>query len=200
MRVLALATRNPGKAREFRDLLAGLPFEIRTLDDYPEVPPPPEEADTFEDVARAKAAFVAEATGEAALADDSGLEVDALDGAPGVRSARFLGEDATDAQRNAKILKLLASVPDEGRGARFKAAVAVAESGGIHRVFVGTVEGRIARAARGEGGFGYDPIFELPDGRTLAEYALGEKNRISHRARAFAAARPMLESLAGHSG
>ncbi|MDR7415970.1 MAG: XTP/dITP diphosphatase [Armatimonadota bacterium] len=198
MRVLVVATRNEGKLRELRRLLEDLPFELRSLQDYPHLPPVPEEGSTYAENATRKALAVAQATGEISLADDSGLEVDALDGEPGVHSARFLGQDATDAERNAEILRRLAGVPWERRTARYRAVVAVALPDGTVRTFEGTCEGRIALEPRGSGGFGYDPIFYVPDlGRTVAELLPYEKDRISHRGKAMAQAREFLRSLAG---
>jgi XTP/dITP diphosphohydrolase len=195
-RRLVLATRNPGKVREFTAMLRDLPVAVLTLDDLPAVPLLDEPGETFEANAAAKAVAVARRTGMLALADDSGIEVDALGGAPGVHSATFLGPGATDADRNAWVLERLRDVPPERRGARYRAVVAVATPDGSVRTFEGRWEGRIADAPRGAGGFGYDPIFLLPElGRTAAELSLDEKNRRSHRARALAAARAYLEAL-----
>ncbi|MDR7556547.1 MAG: XTP/dITP diphosphatase [Armatimonadota bacterium] len=196
--MLVLATRNPGKVRELLMLLGDLPLQVRTLDDFPDIPPLEEPGETFEDNAVLKAALVARLTGEVALADDSGLEIDALGGAPGVRSATFLGPRATDADRNAWVLERLRDVPAERRSARYRAVVAVATPQGDVCTFEGRWEGRIADAPRGTGGFGYDPIFLLPEvGKTVAELSLEEKNRHSHRAQALAAARACLQALAG---
>lgn len=195
-RRLVLATRNPGKVREFRALLRDLPLVLLTLDDFPALPPLHEPAQTFEGNAAAKALAVARFTGTLALADDSGLEIDALGGAPGVRSATFLGPEATDDDRNAWVLERLRGVPQERRTARYRAVVAVATPEGSVRTFEGRWEGCIAAAPRGRGGFGYDPIFLLPElGKTVAELPLAEKNRRSHRARALTAARAYLEAL-----
>ncbi len=196
--VVVLATRNPGKVRELESLLADLPVRLQSLIDFPQIPPLPEEGDTYAANAASKAVAVARATGQAALADDSGLEVDALDGAPGVRSSRFLGEEATDAERNAAVLERLRDVPAEARTARFRAVVAVALRDGTVRTFEGVVEGRIADRPAGETGFGYDPIFLVPQfGRAMAELGPEVKNRISHRAQAVRAARTYLSTLAG---
>jgi XTP/dITP diphosphohydrolase len=194
---LVLATRNPGKIAELGALLGALPLEVRSLRDFPQVAELPEESDTYVGNAVSKAVAAARATGYPALADDSGLEVDALGGAPGVHSARFLGPTATDVQRNAEILARLRDVPPERRTARFRAVVAVATLDGTVRAFEGVVEGRIAEAPAGAGGFGYDPIFLVPEyGRTMAELPPGVKNRISHRARAVRGAIPLLLDLA----
>lgn len=194
---IVLATRNLGKIRELLALLADLPVRVLTLDDYREIPPLPETGETFEANASSKALVVARLTGRVALADDSGLEVDALGGAPGVHSATFLGPDATDADRNAWVLERLRSVAEDARTARFRAVVAVATPDGAVRTFEGICEGRIAHAPRGTGGFGYDPIVYLPAlGRTMGELPPEAKNRLSHRGRALEAARGHLADLA----
>lgn len=200
MRTIVLATRNPGKARELRTLLAGLPVDVRLLDDFPDMPILPESGETFESNASTKAATVVRLTGCAALADDSGIEIDALGGAPGVHSATFLGPAATDADRNAWVLDRLRGIPQELRTARYRAVVAVATPDGTVRTFEGACEGHIADGPRGHEGFGYDPIFVIPIyGQTMAELPPEIKNRISHRARALEAARPYLESLTSDS-
>jgi XTP/dITP diphosphohydrolase len=185
---LLLATRNAHKLREFSLLLAG-----HTIDPLPpDVELPPESGTTFAENALAKAHAAAAATGRTAIADDSGIEADALGGAPGVRSARYAGPDATDADN---LEKLLAEVPD-GSGAQYVCALAYVEPGGEALVFEGRCRGTITAAPRGEGGFGYDPAF-LPDDdhtdRTMAELAPREKDAISHRGRA---ARELLAWLA----
>ncbi len=174
-------------------MYAHLGVGFLTLDGWPGLALPPEDSETYGENATRKAGAVARATGLPALADDSGLEIDALDGAPGVRSHRFLGDAATDAERNAQVLALLRHVPDARRTARYRAAVAIASPDGSVRVFEGTCDGVIASHPRGRGGFGYDPIFVVAGGgRTMAELAPEEKNRISHRARALRAAEPYL--------
>ncbi len=193
---LVLATRNDDKIREIAAIYARLNLDLRTLRDWPEIGELPEHGETYADNARSKAAAVAAATGFLSLADDSGIEIDALGGRPGAHSRRFLGEEATDEDRNARVLALLKDVSDAGRTARYRAAVAVARPGGEVRVFEGTCEGRIARAPRGRHGFGYDPIFLVPEeGRTMAELSPEVKNLISHRARAHRAAEPYLAAL-----
>ncbi|HYM91282.1 MAG TPA: RdgB/HAM1 family non-canonical purine NTP pyrophosphatase [bacterium] len=200
-----LATRNSGKIRELMAIYDHLNVAFHSLADYPGVGDVAEGGATYAENAAAKARTVAAATGLPALADDSGVEIDALGGAPGIHSARFLGADATDAERNARILALLEGVPEAQRTARYRASVAVALPDGSVRVFDGVCEGRIARAGRGAGGFGYDPIF-VPAGetRTMAEVPADVKNRISHRARALRAAEPyvteVLRRSAGGSG
>jgi XTP/dITP diphosphohydrolase len=178
---LALATSNPGKVREFAALAKahGLAVEFLGAPMSGEEP-----GATFEENARWKAAAAARATGLAAVGDDSGLRVDALSGAPGIRSARYSGEGEAGNRR--KLLAALAGVPPERRGAHFACALALARPDGRVEVFHGECHGRIALAPRGAGGFGYDPLFELPDGRTMAELPEAEKNALSHRGRAFA--------------
>lgn len=194
---VVLATRNPGKVREFLELMRDLPVQVYSLDAFPQIARLREEGITYTENAISKAAAVARLTGRVTVADDSGIEVDALDGKPGAQSARFLGDGASDTARNARILRLLHNVTAERRTARYRAIVAVVHPGGGVRTFEGTCEGRIATAPRGLGGFGYDPIFMLPAyGKTMAQLPLAVKNRISHRARAFAAARPYLKALA----
>jgi len=185
---LMLATSNPGKAAELRDILAlHLDRSAVTVLTPREWPAPlPEVAETgatFAENARLKAAALASATGLPALADDSGLCVDALGGAPGLYSARWAGPDASDADRNAKLLLALADVPPERRTARFVCAAALALPGGPTVTAEGVCEGILLEAPRGAGGFGYDPLFLLPGpGRTMAELTLDEKNTLSHRA------------------
>jgi XTP/dITP diphosphohydrolase len=184
---LVLATANPDKAREITDVLrdAGLPIEL--LPRPADVDEVEETGATLEENARLKAVALCDAIGLPALADDTGLEVDALGGAPGVRSARFAGADVTYADNVAKLLDVLREVPPGERGARF-ATVAIARfPDGREVAAIGTVEGTIATEARGDGGFGYDPVFtpDEGDGRTFAEMSAAEKHRVSHRGRAF---------------
>ena len=186
---LVLATRNAHKLREFRRLLPGAALE--PLPDAVELPP--ETGATFAENALIKARAAAEATGAPAIADDSGIEADALDGRPGVRSARYAGEAASDADN---LDKLRAEVPP-GSGLRYVCAVAYVEPGRAPRTVEGTCEGRMAEAPRGEGGFGYDPVFvpvDLDDRRTMAELSDAEKDRISHRGRAVREAAAWLPS------
>jgi XTP/dITP diphosphohydrolase len=184
---LVLATANPDKAREITEVLrdAGLPIEL--LPRPADVDEVEETGATLEENARLKAVALCDATGLPALADDTGLEVDALGGAPGVRSARFAGDDVTYADNVAKLLEVLREVPAEARQARF-ATVAIARfPDGREVAAIGTVEGTIATEAHGDGGFGYDPVFtpDEGDGRTFAEMSAAEKHRVSHRGRAF---------------
>ncbi|MCS7234730.1 MAG: XTP/dITP diphosphatase [Armatimonadota bacterium] len=198
MKRIVLATRNEAKRAELERMLAGLPVQVRGLRDYPDVPPLPEEGHTYEANARSKALTVARYLNEVALADDSGLEVDYLEGRPGVQSARFLGEDATDEDRNREVLRLLEGVPPENRTARYRAVVAVAFPDGQVYTFEGTCEGAIALEPRGTGGFGYDPIFYVPElDRTVAELTPQEKDLISHRGQAMRKAREFLLRVLG---
>jgi XTP/dITP diphosphohydrolase len=190
-RVLVIATHNAGKAVELRAMLSRV--RVETLADHPSIVMPPEGADTFEENARAKAEHVTRVLGSVAIADDSGLCVDALGGAPGVRSARYA--EGTDGDRVSKLLHELAGVADAQRSARFVCAIAFAAPGQAVRIERGECEGRIAQAPRGTSGFGYDPVFivEGLGGRTMAELGPAEKNRISHRARALTQMLPHLE-------
>jgi XTP/dITP diphosphohydrolase len=195
---MVVATANPAKAREFRTLLQGLAFEIRTLEDYPGVSLPPEGATSYADNAWAKARTVARATGLVALGDDSGLEVDALAGRPGVASARYGGPGLTDAERVRQLLAELAGVTT--RTARFHSVLALVAPWGAEALVEGVVEGVLTDAPRGGGGFGYDPIFLVPDvGRTFGELTDRAKHRLSHRGQAVARARPILEAWAAEA-
>jgi len=194
---LIIATRNRGKVREFDELLAAAGMELRGLEDTG-VPPVAEDGVTYLDNARTKALAVARFTGFPALADDSGLEVDALGGAPGVRSARFAGPGATDADNVELLLQRMASVPWERRTARFRCVIVVARADGRTLSAEGTCEGIITERPRGAGGFGYDPVFYYPAAaRTFAELPAGEKNRVSHRARACERILPRLVEFLG---
>jgi XTP/dITP diphosphohydrolase len=186
---VVLASRNRGKLREIVPLLAGLDLELVTVDEIAPECELREDAATFEDNALAKARQAAEATGLAAIADDSGLEVDALDGAPGVYSARYAGTPSDDARNNEKLLAALRDVPAARRSARFRCVAAfVDRAARIELTRSGACEGEILAAPRGDLGFGYDPLFLVPPlGRTMAELPLDEKNRLSHRAAAFRA-------------
>ena len=190
---LVLATRNEKKLAEMKDILADMDFNIRSVRDFPCVPEIEEVGITFEANATAKAVQVANSAMRLALADDSGLEIDFLEGFPGVRSARFAGEDATDEVRNRKVLDLLEGVPQSERKARFRCAIAVAAPDGQVEVVAGACEGEIALEPRGNTGFGYDPIFIVPAyGKTFAELGQEKKNQISHRANALKKARDLL--------
>lgn len=190
---LLIATTNAGKARELAGGLTAFFAGVVTLDAYPDVEPMPETGRTFQENAEAKALYYADRTGLVCLADDSGLEVDALGGRPGVHSARYGGEDATDEARVTKLLDELESVPPGRRKARFVCHLALARPGRLLVSMRGDVAGRIAAAPRGRNGFGYDPVF-VPEGcrRTMAQIRPEEKNRISHRAAALAGLRRAL--------
>ena len=189
---LLIGSGNPGKQREYRELLAGLDLELLLPTDLVPVPSEPAETGaTFAENASHKARAYAAAGGLRAVADDSGLEVDALRGGPGLRSRRFFGDDATAPERNEKLLALLDGV--EQRGARFVCVTALASPDGRALLFDGEVRGEIGFAPRGEEGFGYDPLFIIAgDGRTMAELPADEKHRISHRGLAVAKLRAFL--------
>lgn len=190
---LLVATTNSGKLEEIRALLAGLPLQLETLANWPTLVAPEESGRTFSDNARLKALYYAQATGLPTVAEDSGLEIDALGGAPGVESARFGGPGASYPEKFALIYARLAAATPRQSGARFVCALAVAERGGIAFEATGTIEGTIAAVPRGSGGFGYDPIFYYPPfGCTLAE-AGERKSEVSHRAAAFKQLRDYLE-------
>jgi XTP/dITP diphosphohydrolase len=191
---LVIASANAGKLREFGALLAGLPFEPMSQGSLGVVPIP-ETGCSFSSIALLKARHAAAATGAAAIADDSGLEVDALDGAPGIYSARYAGEDADDAANNAKLLAALAEVPRPLRRARYRCALVFVEGPADHSPLTaeGVWEGFILEAPRGAGGFGYDPYFWLPElAATAAELDPAEKNRRSHRGTALRSLREQL--------
>ena len=194
---LLIATNNPGKLMEFRRLLDGCGWELVSPRELGLALPDDEPGQTYEENAKIKALNGARASGLVTLADDSGLEIDALDGAPGARSARFLGEDAGFEERFQDILRRMANLPSEKRWARFRCVVAVAEpDSDAVRLFEGEVQGLIALEPRGELGFGYDPIFYLPQlARTMAELPPHIKDVISHRGRAAMRARPLLKEL-----
>lgn len=196
VRKLVLATKNRGKVAEFAAFLAPLGIHVVALSDYQGAPDVCEDGATFEENAIKKARAAAAFTREIALADDSGLEVDFLGGQPGVLSARFAGCPGDDAANNAKLLKLLEGVPWEKRTARFRCVIAIATPAGEVYTAEGTCEGYIGFDPRGEGGFGYDPLFYVPaEGKTFAELDMATKNRISHRGHALVQARAILERL-----
>lgn len=185
-RTILLATRNQGKVRELQALVRDLPIELISLDDVPDSPEVEEDGKTFEENALKKARVTAHATGLATLADDSGLCVDALDGRPGVLSARYAGEDSTDRDKCHRILEEMAGIPEEARTARFVCILALARPDGKETLFRGICEGRITFEPRGKWGFGYDPIFWYEDaGCTFAEMDRDAKNRVSHRGKAL---------------
>jgi len=183
---IVLATRNPDKGRELGALLGGLRIRIRTLADFPSAPEVVEDGTTCEANAIKKAREIAQATGVPAVADDTGLEVDALGGRPGVYAARYAGEHATYEDNWRKLLLELVGVPGSKRTARFLTVAAIAFPSGDVHVTQGSLEGLIAEQPLGDRGFGYDPVFLVPEfNRTLAQLTAEEKNRMSHRARAF---------------
>jgi XTP/dITP diphosphohydrolase len=193
---LLLATSNPGKIREYRLLLDGLGYQITTLTEEGIAKTVTESGNDYEQNARLKAITYAQLSQLTTLADDSGLEVDALDGEPGVKSARFAGEAATNTEKVRLLLAKLDGVPWERRTAHFKCVIAIASQGGRTELCYGECHGMIAFEAKGENGFGYDPIFFLPEiGKTMAELHLEIKNQISHRARASQKARQVLQQL-----
>lgn len=197
IRELVLATRNRHKSEELTALLGDLGITIRTLDEFPGAPEVVEDGDTCEANAVKKARAIAEFTGLPAVADDTGLEVDALGGRPGIYAARYAGEDATYEDNCRKLLQELMGVPRERRTARFLTVAAIALPFGEIRVAQGTLDGMIAEEASGTLGFGYDPVFLIPElGKTLAQLSADQKNRISHRAKAFAQAKDLLREMA----
>jgi len=191
---IMVATRNAGKLREIRAGLADLEVELLSLADFPEAPEVVEDGDTFEANAVKKAKTHAAGAGLPALADDSGLEVEALAGAPGIRSARFAGQGASDAENNQKLLALLQGVPPEKRGACFRCVIALAWPGGKVEIGEGMAEGQILETPRGDRGFGYDPLFYSAQLRaTFGEVGPEEKLKVSHRGKALARIRAALQ-------
>ena len=196
--IVVVATRNDKKRREIKRLLRGTGVRLFSLRSYPKVPEIIEDGKTFAENARKKALIVSRLTGRVAVADDSGLEVDSLEGRPGVYSARFAGKKAVDRDNNRKLLRLLAGKPTANRKARFVCVIAVARPDGRVRTVTGNCRGSIGEACRGKYGFGYDPVFIAPGygGRTFAELGAVIKNRISHRARALKKAGPLIAAAA----
>jgi XTP/dITP diphosphohydrolase len=193
---LVIATTNPGKLREVRAVLAGVGVKLLSLSDFPAIDPPDEHGATFEEIAEGKALYYARKTGHWTLADDSGLEVDALNGAPGVHSARYAGPDGDDAANNAKLIRALAGIPPERRSARFRCAVALSDGKQTLATASGVIEGQVIDEPRGTNGFGYDPHFFVPEfAMTTAQMPPEQKNRISHRGRALAAISPRISKL-----
>jgi XTP/dITP diphosphohydrolase len=193
---IVLASGNRGKLEELTRILSPLGLELSYLKDYPEMPPVEEDGETFEENAVKKARAVCEALGEIVLADDSGLQVDCLNGAPGVFSARFSGAGANDEKNNEKLLRLLKGIPREKRGAGFVCVVALAIPGGQIYTAKGTCRGVIRESPEGQSGFGYDPLFEIPDlGKTFSQLDSETKNRISHRGKALALMKEIISGL-----
>lgn len=192
---VVVATKNPGKLAEIRAALSFPGWEFVSSDELGDWPEVEETGETFIENARIKAIAAQERFGLPALADDSGLQVDALDGAPGVYSSRFAGQNATDTENNAHLLDMLSEIPTKDRTARFRCVMVFLDEDGTETVAEGTCEGRIGFKAHGQGGFGYDPLM-LPDatpGHTMAELDMDEKNAISHRGAALNALRSTLE-------
>lgn len=196
MKEVIIATKNPGKAREFEHIFASRGIEVKTLLDFPEIPEVEETGTTFEENAILKAEAVSHALNRMVIGDDSGLMVDALEGRPGIFSARYAGEQKNDQNNTNKVLAELENVPEEKRTARFYCALAVAVPGQKTSTVSGTCEGRILKEQRGTNGFGYDPVFYVPDkGLAMAELSADEKNKISHRANALKKLDSILDSI-----
>ncbi|KYD26907.1 MULTISPECIES: XTP/dITP diphosphatase [Geobacillus] len=201
MTEIVIATKNAGKVREFAALFEKRGIEVKSLLDFPDVPDVEETGSTFAENAKIKAEAAADRLRRPVIADDSGLAVDALGGRPGVYSARYAGEEKNDARNIAKLLSELEGVPMEKRTARFHCALAVAIPGRPTAVVEATCDGYITEAPRGEGGFGYDPVFYVPErGKTMAELAPDEKNVISHRAKALAKLEEQWDDIIGEKG
>jgi len=194
---IVLATHNQGKVREVKKFFANSSYNILSLADIDVDVDVVEDGDTFAANAAKKARQICDATGKMVLADDSGLVIDALDGAPGVDSANYMGRETPYPVRNAKILEMMASMPEEARGARFVCVIAIARPGHEDIMLAdGTIEGRIAYEIAGADGFGYDPIFFVPKfGKTMAQMSIDDKNQISHRGMALQNALEMLGKL-----
>lgn len=195
-REILLATRNQNKKRELEEILHNLNIKIITLDDIASIPEIEEDQNSFEENALKKARITSRLTGYTCLADDSGLEVEALGGQPGIYSARFAGEGANDEQNNEKLLKMMDKVDKDRRKARFVCVIAVSDPGGNVLTLKGICEGSIACSPSGQGGFGYDPLF-IPQGfsKSFAELTAEEKNSISHRGRALNKLKPVIEKV-----
>jgi XTP/dITP diphosphohydrolase len=192
--LLVLATRNAGKTREIREYLGDFPVEIKNLDDFGRIPSVEEDGATFDENAYKKASFTAKILGLPALADDSGLEVEALGGAPGVHSARYAGQSATDAENNAKLLRKMEGKTN--RAAAFTCVISIAVPSGAALTYEARCEGLIAKAPGGNKGFGYDPVFYYPPlKRTFAQLSAEEKNRVSHRGKALAELKEEFEKV-----
>lgn len=183
--IIVLATTNKGKTREMQEILKDYPIAVKNLSDFGPIPEVIEDGETFDDNAYKKAAFTAKVLGHPALADDSGLCVDALDGAPGVYSARYAGENATDAQNVAKLLEAMAG--EENRKAAFQCVISIAVPTGAALTYEGRCEGVLTREPAGDNGFGYDPLFFFPEfNKTFAQLTMDEKAGVSHRGKALA--------------
>ncbi len=197
---LLLATGNEHKLSELASMLEGTPWQLFSLRDFPNLVLPPEDGETFQENAKIKAVAAAKASGMIAMADDSGLEVDCLAGAPGVHSARFAGIDKDDAANNTKLLEMLSGVAEAESTAHFSCVIAIATPGGSTYFSCGSCPGIIGKKLVGENGFGYDPLFYLPQfAKTMAELTAFDKNKISHRGQALRGALPILQKLAKES-
>jgi XTP/dITP diphosphohydrolase len=201
MKEVIIATKNPGKAKEFEHIFASRGIAVKTLLDFPEISDVEETGTTFEENATLKAEAVASALNKMVIGDDSGLMVDALEGRPGIYSARYAGEPKNDLNNTKKVLAELEGVPEENRTARFYCALAVAVPGQETFTVSGTCEGRILEAPRGTNGFGYDPVFYVPEkGVAMAELPSEEKNKISHRANALKQLDEELDAILERAG
>ncbi len=192
---IVFATGNANKFNEVRDILSDLPVEIHSLKEFPDLPETVEDGATLVENALKKAREACEFTKMTAIADDSGLFVDALDGAPGVFSARYAGENCTYSDNNKKLLEAMNGLKPAKRSAHFSCVAAIVMPDGEEHTCSGVLNGRIAEEMHGDGGFGYDPLFKLPDGRTMAEISSEEKNAISHRAKAFTVLKKLIEQI-----
>ncbi len=193
---LVIASRNKGKISEIKELLADLPIEVLSLFDYPSIIEIEENGETFAENAQIKAQAVYNYTKCAVMADDSGLEIDALDGRPGVHSSRFAGENAADAEKCELILNIMKNVPDEKRTARFKSVICIIDMNGSISLTEGVCNGIITHEPIGDNGFGYDPIFYIPNlNRTMAQLTSSEKNAVSHRGIALRLAVDIIKKL-----
>ncbi|HPM42828.1 MAG TPA: RdgB/HAM1 family non-canonical purine NTP pyrophosphatase [Candidatus Omnitrophota bacterium] len=198
MRQLVIATKNKKKLYELKRYLKSLKIDVVSLEDFKNVPRIFENASTFKGNAAKKALVISRFTGGLVIADDSGLAVNALKGAPGVKSSRFAGAAKSDIQNNAKLLRLLEGLPAPKRGAKFVCAVAIAENGKLVKTIEETCSGRIAFEKKGSHGFGYDPLFLIPKyGKTFGELGLKVKDRMSHRSKALKKARKFLRKYLG---
>ncbi|MCL1949779.1 MAG: XTP/dITP diphosphatase [Turicibacter sp.] len=196
MKEIMIATKNPGKVKEFEHIFKPFGVTVKSLFDFPEVEDIEETGTTFEENALLKARSIAQSQNIVVLADDSGLEVDALSGRPGVYSARYAGPGRDDAANIEKVLKELEGIPNQNRGARFVCCLAMAMPTGEEYVVRGTCPGIIATSCTGDEGFGYDPIFYLPElGKTMAQIPKSQKNVLSHRANAFVQLQEILQQL-----
>ena len=185
-KTIIIATKNQGKAKEFKKIFNAYGYQVKTLLDYPNIKEVPETGETFAENAFQKASTISSELNTIVLADDSGLEVDALGGRPGIYSARFAGEHGNDAKNNQKLVEVLKNIPEEDRGANFHCSLVLAGPDREPLFVEGQAFGQILDVGRGENGFGYDPLFYIPElDKTMAELTSEEKNEISHRARAI---------------